>query len=119
MARLRPSVRSAAAFTVAARAKSSGSSSAGGLSVSGGRRPCSSVWRILEVASRIGAVERLVAQREVGDDIALDRRFEERPLEPRGVAQMAAGDRVVREAHVGEDVAAKRLDEREALARRP
>ena len=36
----------------------------------------------LKVVSGIGAVERFVAEREVGDDVALDRGFEQRPLEP-------------------------------------
>ena len=75
------------------------------------------VLRILEVAPRIGAIERFVAEREVGDDVALDRRLQQRPLEPRGVAQMAARDgAVVREPHMREDVAAKALDEGKALA---
>src|SRR5271166_5428757 len=119
MARLRPSVRWAADFTAAASATSSGSSLRGGLSVSRGRRtPCSRVLRILKVASRIRAVERLVAEGEVGDDIALDRRFEQWPLEPRSVAQMTAGDRAVGvQPHVSEDVAAERLDQSKALAR--
>ena len=45
-----------------------------------------------QVVPRIGTVERLVAEREVGDDVALDRRFQQRPLEPGCIAQMAAID---------------------------
>ena len=45
-----------------------------------------------QIVPRIGAVERLVAEREVGDDVALDRRFQQRPLEPGRIAQMAAVD---------------------------
>ena len=48
--------------------------------------------RIPRDPARIGAVERLVAERKVGDDVALDRRFQQRPLEPGGIAQMAAFD---------------------------
>ena len=40
----------------------------------------------------IRAVERFVAEREVRDDVALDRGFQQRPLEPGGVAQVAARD---------------------------
>ncbi len=36
-----------------------------------------------EVVPRIGAIERLVAEREVGDDVAFDRGLQQRPLEPR------------------------------------
>jgi hypothetical protein len=35
-----------------------------------------------QVMAGIRAVERLVAEREVGDDVALDRSFEQRPLKP-------------------------------------
>ena len=41
---------------------------------------------------RIGAIEGFVAEREVGDDVALDHRLEERPLEPGRVTQVAALD---------------------------
>src|SRR5580704_11899984 len=71
----------------------------------------------LEVAPRVGAIERFVAKREIGHDVALDCGFEKRPLEPRGVAQVAARHHaVVCEPHMREDIAAKSLDEREALA---
>ena len=46
----------------------------------------------LQVVPRIRAVERFVAEREVGDDVAFDRGFEQRPLEPRRVAGVAARD---------------------------
>ena len=64
-----------------------------------GQRPAAAGFRSslrmlvhLEVVARVGAVERLVAEREIGDDVALDRRLEQRPLEPRRVAQVAALD---------------------------
>src|SRR5438445_2195365 len=41
-----------------------------------------------QIVARVGAVERLVAEREVGDDVALDRGLQERPLEPAGIARM-------------------------------
>jgi hypothetical protein len=44
---------------------------------------------------RIGAVERLVAEREVGNDVAFDRDLQQRPLKPGRIAQMAAGDAAV------------------------
>src|SRR5947207_12627122 len=46
----------------------------------------------LQVMTRVRTIERLVAQGKVGDDVALDGGLEHRPLEPRGVAQMAALD---------------------------
>ncbi len=64
----------------------------------------------LEVVARVGAVERFVAEREVGDDVALDRRLQQRPLEPRRIAQVAALDRAVGvEPQPDQDVAAERL----------
>ena len=45
-----------------------------------------------EVVPRIRAIERLVAEREVRDDVVLDRGFEQRPLEPGRVARVAARD---------------------------
>ena len=56
--------------------------------------------RISQIVARVGAVEGFVAQREVGDDVAFDRRLQQRPLEPGGIARVAAGDPPVRaEAH--------------------
>ena len=52
----------------------------------------------LEVVPGIGAVERFVAEREVGDDVALDRGFQQRPLKPGRVAQMATRDAARRRA---------------------
>src|SRR5262249_37607441 len=70
----------------------------------------------LEVMSGIRAVERLVAQREVGDDVALDRRLEQGPLEPRRVAQVAAIDRAVgTDPEPREDVAAEPFDQGHAF----
>src|SRR3954464_13761569 len=114
----RPSRRRAAPSTRAASSASAASSGAGAGSVSG---PCtrrfSSSVRISKIVSRVRAVERLIAEREVGDDVAFDRRFEQRPLEPGRVAQMAARDAAVRaHAHPEEDIAAKAFDQRDAFA---
>src|ERR1700758_1485392 len=69
----------------------------------------------LEVVPRIRAVERLVAEREVGHDVAFYGRLQQRPLKPRRVAQVTALDAPGTEAHVCEDIAAETLDERGAL----
>src|SRR5258708_21165250 len=70
-----------------------------------------------EIVPRIRAVERFVAEREVGDDIAFDRSLPQRPLEPRGVAQMAARDaRIAVEAKPSEDITTESFGERDALA---
>src|SRR5262249_56862387 len=53
----------------------------------------------LKVVSGIGAIERLVAEREVGDDIAFDDGLQQRPLEPGRIAQVATGDALVRQPH--------------------
>src|SRR5947207_2747362 len=72
----------------------------------------------LEVMTRVRTIERLVAQGKVGDDVALDGGLEHRPLEPRGVAQMAALDVAVGAyPEPYEDVAAKPLDDRHSFAR--
>src|SRR3954453_23097698 len=64
----------------------------------------------------VRAVEGLVAKREVGNDVALDRRFEQRPLEPRWVAEMAASDVAIgTDPDPREDVASETLDEGKAL----
>src|SRR6266511_3287931 len=47
---------------------------------------------LLQIMTRVRTIERLVAQGKVGDDVALDGGLEHRPLEPRGVAQMATFD---------------------------
>ena len=66
----------------------------------------------LEIVPRIRAVERLVAQREVGDDVAFDDCLEERPLEPRRIAQVTARNpALAADPHPGEDIAAKGFDE--------
>src|SRR3954447_12185033 len=62
---------------------------------------------------RIGAVEGFVAKRKVGNDVALDDRFEQRPLEPGRVAQPAMHDAAGSiEAHPAEDIAAESFDKR-------
>src|SRR5262245_8196189 len=70
-----------------------------------------------QVVTRIGAIERLVAEREVGDDVALDHHFQQRPLEPGRVAQMAAHDALAIEPQPGEHIAAERFGEAHYFAR--
>ena len=65
---------------------------------------------------RIGAVERFIAEREVGDDIALDSGFEKRPLEPRRVAQMAARDAAVFDAQRSHHIAAETFGKAQSFA---
>ena len=65
----------------------------------------------LEIVARIGAVEGLVAERKVRDDIAFDRRLKQRPLKPGWVAQVAPFDLSIPQAEPNEDVAAKSLDD--------
>src|SRR5581483_11197572 len=65
----------------------------------------------------IRTVERLVTEWKVGDDIVLDRRFKQRPLKPRGVAQMAALDPVAAQAKPDQYVATKSFDHRHAFVR--
>ena len=65
----------------------------------------------LEIVARIGTVERFVAEREVSDDVALDCGFQERPLKPRRVPQMAPFDPAVTgEPDPNQYVTAKALD---------
>ena len=71
-----------------------------------------------QVVARIGAVEGFVAEREIRHDVVLDRRLEQRPLQPRRIARVAAIDAAVRrEPQPNEHVAAKAFDQRRALAR--
>src|SRR5260221_407274 len=72
-----------------------------------------------EILARIGAVERLVAEREVRDDVVLDHSLEQRPLEPRGIAQMAALYQAVAQTEPDQDVAAKSFCYRHAFPRLP
>src|SRR5512132_4685271 len=66
--------------------------------------------------ARVGAIERFVAERKVGDDVALDRRLEQRPLEPGRIPQVAAPDAAVGcEPEPDQDIAAERLGKRDAL----
>ncbi len=64
---------------------------------------------ILEIVTGIRAVERFVAQREVRDDIALDHSFQQRPLEPGRVAQMATREAATFESQPHQHVATKRF----------
>jgi hypothetical protein len=64
----------------------------------------------------IGTVERFVAEREVGDDIVHDRNFQQRPLKPGRVAQVATPDPAVFvDVHPYQDIAAKTFSEGKAL----
>src|SRR5690348_15367298 len=123
MDRLRPSRRRAARSTACASSAVVAPSGEGAVSVSGARiRPWKMCLRMAasEIVSRVGTVERFVAQREIGDDVALDRRFEQRPLEPRRVAQVAARDRAVGiEPQPNQHVAAEALDQRQAFTAIP
>src|SRR3954465_12230672 len=66
--------------------------------------------------SGIGAVERFVAQGKVGNDVAFDHGFQQRPLKPGRVAQMAARDPVNIEADPRQHIAAKCLRHPETFA---
>src|SRR5205085_2864636 len=62
-------------------------------------------------------VERFVAEREVGDDVAFDHRLEERPLEPGRIAEMAANHAAVgAKPDRRQDIAAETLDDRQSFA---
>src|SRR3954471_11838821 len=66
----------------------------------------------------VGAVEGFIAEREVSDDVALDRGLEQRPLEPGWVAQMAPLHvPVLADSHPGKHVAAEALGYRHSFAR--
>src|SRR5882757_7844468 len=99
MERLRPSFRRALRSSEAANSARAASSGMGGGSV---RAPFTRFSKrilcmplSLEVVARVGAVEGLIAEREVGDDVAFDRGLQYRPLEPGWIAQMAARDLTV------------------------
>src|SRR5260221_12521138 len=67
--------------------------------------------------ARIRAIERFVAEREVGDDVPLDGGLEQRPLEPRRIAQVAALDRSTgAKAQPDQDIAAEAFHESHAFA---
>src|SRR5208337_3483206 len=69
---------------------------------------------------RIGAIERLVAEGEVGNDVALDRCLEERPLEPGWVTQMAAPDESAAiKPHPYKHITTERFDKSETFTRLP
>src|SRR3546814_1403919 len=70
-----------------------------------------------EVVAGVRAIERLVAEREVGDDVAVDRRFAQWPLEPGRVAEMAARSPSSGvEAQPDQDIATNAFDKRHSLA---
>src|SRR6185295_10447087 len=117
IARLRPRRARDAASTRAASSASAPGSAAGARSVSRPRKRLRS--RILEVMTRVRAIEGLIAERKVGDNVALDRRLEQRPLEPGRVAKPGALDSAIGcDAHPAEDVAAEPFDQCRAFPRR-
>src|SRR5579863_9146138 len=65
---------------------------------------------------RIGAIERFIAEREIGDDVAVDRNFKERPLEPRRVAQVAAADAAAVDPDPDQYVAAETFGKGQSFA---
>src|ERR1019366_7768862 len=71
----------------------------------------------LEIMARVRAVERLVAEGEISDDVPLDRCLEQGPLEPGGIAQVAPLDpRIGAKADPGQNVATEAYDNGHALA---
>ena len=67
--------------------------------------------------TRIGAVERFVAERKVGDDVAFNRDLQQWPLEPRSIAQVAACDVPVgADAQPDQHIAAKGFDQAKTFA---
>src|SRR5215217_4606328 len=73
----------------------------------------------LEIVARIGAVERLVAERKVRDDVVLDHGFQQRPLKPGRVAHVASFDQAIAQTQPDQDVAAESLHDRHPLAHLP
>src|SRR6266851_177691 len=77
------------------------------------------IARASQIVARIGAIERLVAEREVRNDVAFYGRLQERPLEPARVPRMDAGKlSVCPDAHAHEDIATEGLDQGGALSGR-
>jgi hypothetical protein len=71
----------------------------------------------LDIMARVGAIERLVAQWKVGNDISFDGGFQKWPLKPGWVTNVTAGDRTApRDAQPHQYVTAKSLDQRHAFA---
>src|SRR6516162_2445059 len=101
MARLRPSFWRA--FRSRLRASASGPFMVTGRC----SRDCAISFHIaLEILSRIGAVEGLIAEGEIRHDVAFDRCLQQRPLEPGGIARVAADDAALRiESDPGHDLA--------------
>src|SRR5262249_38990051 len=129
MARLRPRRRRAERSTAPASSASSLFCGRGAFSVSG---PCArlsnNVLRItfrhwlprfksaLRVVTRIRAIERFIAEREIGDDISLDRNLKHGPWNPGWIAQMTARDLTRFEPQRNQYVAAETFDQRQPFA---
>src|SRR5258708_15394135 len=123
MASERPSRRRARSPSARAACASVAASGPGGAVVALPLNKASSRKDLIAAASqivaRVGAVERLVAEREVGNEVAFAGGLRQRPLEPARVPRVDAAEPAVRrDAHAHEDVAAKGLDQRRALAGR-
>src|SRR5262252_6292524 len=70
----------------------------------------------LRIVSRIRAIERFIAEREIGDDISLDRNLKQWPLKPGWIAQMTARDLTRFEPQRNQHVAAETFDQRQPFA---
>src|SRR5664279_1251701 len=112
MASERPSRWRARSPSAWAASPSAAASGPGGAIVAGPLRRASSrndfIARASQIVAGIGAIERLVAEWEVRNDVAFYGRLKERPLEPARVACMNVGNpAVLADAHAHEDIAAK------------
>src|SRR5262249_24059652 len=65
---------------------------------------------------RIRAIERFIAEREIGDDISLDRNLKQRPLKPGWIAQMTAGDVTRLKPDRNQYIATETFDQCQAFA---
>src|SRR5216684_823761 len=123
MASERPSRWRARSPSAWAASPSAAASGPGGAIVAVPLRRASSrndlIARASQIVARIGAIERLVAEREVRNDVAFYGRLQERPLEPARVPRMNAGKPAVYpDAHAHENIAAEGLDQGGALTGR-
>src|SRR5882757_2480159 len=123
MASERPSRWRARSPSAWAASPSAAASGPGGAIVALPLRSASSrndlIARASQIVARIGTIERLVAEREVRNDVAFYGRLQEGPLEPARVPGMNAGKLpVCPDAHAHEDIATERLDQGGALSGR-
>src|SRR5882672_11048745 len=123
MASERPSRWRARSPKARAASSSAAASGPGGAIVALPLRRASSrndlIARASQIVARIGAIERLVAEWEVRNDVAFYGRLQERPLEPARVPRVDAGKPAIHpDAHAHENIAAKGLDQGRALTGR-